>query len=85
MLTKDLFRDFDHVAYVRSVLRRIADIDVDDLVYNYKEADGMNLLVCVAINLCKVLDDKKQVDGDLLKTIEDDLTTLEAYGLVDCN
>lgn len=85
MATKDNSREFDRVAYTRSVLRRIADTDVDDLVYNYKEADGMSLLVCVAINLCKVLDDKEQVDGDLLETIEDDLTTLEAYGLVDCN
>lgn len=85
MTTKDNSYEFDRVAYARSVLRRIADTDVDDLVYNYKEADGMSLLVCIAINLCKVLDDKEQVDGDLLETMEDDLTTLEAYGLVDCN
>ena len=77
--------NFDRVAYARSTLRRIANVDVDDLVYNYKEADGMSLLVCIAINLCKVLDDKEPVGVDLLKTIEDDLTTLEAYGLVDCN
>ena len=84
MTEKDL-RNFDRAAYTRSILRRIADTDVDDLVYNYREADGMSLLVCIAINLCKILDDKEPVDDDLLKTIEDDLTTLEAYGLVDCN
>ena len=84
MTEKDL-SNFDRVSYTRSILRRVADTDVDDLVYNYREADGMSLLVCIAINLCKILDDKEPVDDDLLKTIEDDLTTLEAYGHVDCN
>ena len=85
MITEKDLSNFDRAAYARSVLRRVADTDVDDLVYNYREADGMSLLVCIAINLCKVLDDKEPVDDDLLETIEDDLTTLEAYGLVDCN
>ena len=84
-MTKKELSNLDRVAYARSVLRRVADTDVDDLVYNYREADGMSLLVCVAINLCKVLDDKEPVDDDLLETIEDDLTTLKAYGYVDCN
>lgn len=77
--------DKERIDYVRSILRRMADFNVDDFVWNGTETDSLSLMVCIAINLYKVLNSSEPVEQGVLDTIEGDMKTLEEYGCVECN
>lgn len=68
-----------NVCYVRSILKRIGMCKFENIEENLELDTSLDKVLCLCINLSKVLDASEPPEQAVLDTIEQDIKDLEKY------